>query len=264
MSDGVPGEELDADTAEELLETARHRRPPGDDPLAALLTAATAPDHARTRSGEEAAVAAFRAAGRADIQPAAPRRTGRRLVKASVIAATAALALAGAALAADRTGIPLPFTHHRSTHAPTPGPMPTPQPTATPNHAPNTPPIRREEPSTAPPQNPNPHNGRIQNHKKHPPGQGQEPQHAAARLTNPERGHTATAGHGHGNQHGASTTPEKKTPGVVNEPLPVRIGAAHRGPDIPSHPQCGAEPQARQGRNISLRSRKQLYVSRVQ
>ncbi|MDG4810199.1 hypothetical protein O7634_25890 [Micromonospora sp. WMMD1120] len=96
------------------------------DPVAALLAAAAAPSRAGEMAGEEAAVAAFRAA-RADPTPAAADRSGRRRLTTGAVAwigAVAATATAGAAFAAvtrDRAPEPVPPPPARTAPTPTPG-----------------------------------------------------------------------------------------------------------------------------------------------
>jgi hypothetical protein len=90
--------------SERLLDSARHTRRATDpaDPLARLLAAAAAPTNPGELSGEEQALAAFRAA-RADpvATPArAPRRRGIRTGTAAWVAGLAATATAGVAFAA--------------------------------------------------------------------------------------------------------------------------------------------------------------------
>ncbi|SEO79051.1 hypothetical protein [Actinacidiphila rubida] len=192
MSNGSPDEELDAHEAEDLLETARHRRPPADDPVAALLSATTFPDVARVGRGEEAAVAAFRAAGRSEARFAAPvKSTGRRLLKSFGIAAAAALTLAGAAFAADRTGMPLPFSHATPAHAPsgTPSPLPTGMPTSA--HGPHTWETNHAQPPEAPSQNvPRPHSA-VRTQEVRPSRLGKKLHPHVARPHGPKRGHSA-------------------------------------------------------------------------
>lgn len=101
--------------SERLLDAARAGRPPapGDDPLAHLLAAAARPAAAGELSGEERALAAFRAA-RANPAPApAPaRRRGRVRVGAAAwaagLAATATAGVAFAAVSLDRPEQPAP------------------------------------------------------------------------------------------------------------------------------------------------------------
>lgn len=111
----------------------------GDGPLEQLLAAAAAPPRPGELAGEEAALAAFRAARAAGppVSPA-PTRRGRGIrtgagVWAAVVAATAS---AGVALAAgtrlDRTD-PVPVPSQVTPAVPTPtSPLPIPPPTAVP------------------------------------------------------------------------------------------------------------------------------------
>ncbi|PRX04952.1 UNVERIFIED_ORG: hypothetical protein CLV66_106221 [Actinomadura viridilutea] len=87
--------DFDRAAAERLLDGAADGRRAVDDPLARLLAGAAAPARESELAGEEAAVAAFRAASAA--RKAAPRGTGRRRLALSRVftAKVAALALAG-------------------------------------------------------------------------------------------------------------------------------------------------------------------------
>lgn len=101
----------DPDALERLIEDARHGRAVPASPIAGLLAAATASDEARVRAGEEAALAAFRAAGQdvaeGEAEAGAGAETpGRRLTRwryavAPVALATAALAIAVLAVLGD-------------------------------------------------------------------------------------------------------------------------------------------------------------------
>ncbi|MEU4480375.1 hypothetical protein AB0F68_20310 [Micromonospora sp. NPDC023966] len=98
--------------SERLLDTARTGTPPEPtaDPLALLLAAAAAPADPGELTGEERAVAAFRAA-RANPAPAAAPRPRHRFRVGAVLAGVAATATAGAAFAAvslDRNPEPAP------------------------------------------------------------------------------------------------------------------------------------------------------------
>ncbi|TWG27459.1 hypothetical protein FHX75_11596 [Micromonospora palomenae] len=113
------GAERPADRAEaeRLLDAARtaDAPPAGDDPLARLLSAAAAPARPGELAGEEAALAAFRAARvtGASAPALAPSRRRRRVTTGVVawVAGIAATATAGAAFAAvtlDRGDEPAP------------------------------------------------------------------------------------------------------------------------------------------------------------
>jgi hypothetical protein len=111
-------------SADELLARSAHWSDShAQDPLAALLAAATRADPVRSLAGEEAAAAAFRAAQVKRIAPAVPRlpRRGLRVLAAALLAA---LTLGGAAVAAERNGVQLPFL---------PGSAPPAAPTGTPS-----------------------------------------------------------------------------------------------------------------------------------
>ncbi|MGC5028683.1 hypothetical protein [Micromonospora sp. DT229] len=95
------------------------------DPLAALLHAATAPPRPWELTGEEAALAAFRAARHDQTAAAKPRTRRRRFTAGAVvwIAGLAATATAGAALAAVRLDRPAerpPPAPHTAGVAPSP------------------------------------------------------------------------------------------------------------------------------------------------
>ncbi|MFG1919832.1 hypothetical protein [Micromonospora sp. NPDC048898] len=103
---------------------ARVPVPPGPsaDPVAGLLAAAAGPARPGELAGEEAALAAFRAA-RADPAPSAPHRSRRRLTTGAVawIGAVAATATAGAAFAAvTRDRAPDPVAPEPSRTSPSP------------------------------------------------------------------------------------------------------------------------------------------------
>ncbi|SCF17297.1 hypothetical protein GA0074696_3151 [Micromonospora purpureochromogenes] len=116
-SDGVE-RPADRAEAERLLDAARSADmpPAGDEPLARLLSAAAAPARPGELAGEEAALAAFRAAraaGASAPAPAPPSRRRRRVTTGVVawVAGIAATATAGAAFAAvtlDRGDEPAP------------------------------------------------------------------------------------------------------------------------------------------------------------
>ncbi|NYF59513.1 hypothetical protein [Micromonospora purpureochromogenes] len=116
-SDGVE-RPADRAEAERLLDAARSAdpAPAGDEPLARLLSAAAAPARPGELAGEEAALAAFRAAraaGASAPAPAPPSRRRRRVTTGVVawVAGIAATATAGAAFAAvtlDRGDEPAP------------------------------------------------------------------------------------------------------------------------------------------------------------
>ncbi|MEU8424676.1 hypothetical protein AB0C15_27780 [Micromonospora sp. NPDC048835] len=138
-----PFRRADHTDTERLLDSARTRAeatpdrdassPPGPpqghpdvppaEPVVALLAAAAGPARAGELAGEEAALAAFRAA-RADPSPAVPQRSGRRRVTTGAvawIAAVAATATAGAAFAAvTRDREPDPVTPAPSRTSPSP------------------------------------------------------------------------------------------------------------------------------------------------
>ncbi|MEU5722052.1 hypothetical protein [Micromonospora sp. NPDC047738] len=105
-----------ADRAESdrLLDASRAGRQPAADPLAHLLVAAAAPAEPGELSGEEQALAAFRAARAAPVPaPAlAPRRPGRLRVGAAAwlagLATTATAGVAFAAVSLDRPDQPAP------------------------------------------------------------------------------------------------------------------------------------------------------------
>ncbi|RZU76411.1 hypothetical protein EV384_5066 [Micromonospora kangleipakensis] len=106
--------------SERLLDAARDARPPAADadPLRHLLAAAAAPANPGELSGEEQALAAFRAA-RAAPAPAPARAPGRRRLRAGAVAwvaGLAATATAGVAFAAVSLDAP---------EEPTPPPAPT-------------------------------------------------------------------------------------------------------------------------------------------
>ncbi len=111
----------DRDTAERLLRGAPHGRRGGQDPLAELLAAAAAPARADELRGEQAIMAAFRAA---HLRPA-PQQRSRPMIKtalaklltlkaAAVLAATAA---GGVALAASTGTLPNPLSSTPSVSA---------------------------------------------------------------------------------------------------------------------------------------------------
>ncbi|WP_431729350.1 hypothetical protein [Verrucosispora sp. TAA-831] len=107
--------------SDRLLDTAAAPSSAGTgDPLAGLLRAAAAPPRDHELTGEQAALAAFRAARRGDapVPSARPRR--RRLTAGAVawIAAVAATATAGAALAAVNLDRPAPPPVPPATSAP--------------------------------------------------------------------------------------------------------------------------------------------------
>ena len=111
---------IDRDTAERMLTGARRgTRSGGSDPLVALLTLAAAPAGDHELGGEQAAMAAFRAARLASaVQPRRPSMTKAMLAKlltlkaAAVLAATAA---GGVALAASTGTLPNPMDTTRHT-----------------------------------------------------------------------------------------------------------------------------------------------------
>ncbi|GIJ25047.1 hypothetical protein Vqi01_02090 [Micromonospora qiuiae] len=119
---------------ERLLDDARGPwagAPPSGppDPLAGLLRAAAAPPRPRELAGEEAALAAFRAARQAAAGAPAARPLRRRFTAGVVLwlAGLAATATAGAALAAanlDRTEAPPPPPPASATVAPVPTGVP--------------------------------------------------------------------------------------------------------------------------------------------
>ncbi|SDZ16496.1 hypothetical protein SAMN05444365_106108 [Micromonospora pattaloongensis] len=131
----------------------------GGDPVASLLAAAAAPRRPGELAGEDAAVAAFRAAAQGGVRPSpTPRRRRRRsTVRAAAwAAALAATATAGAALAATvqltddgpqpRTSTAVPTAPPRS---PDPSPSlaaPTASPAPTPSAAPSS--VRVPGPAT--------------------------------------------------------------------------------------------------------------------
>ncbi|GIJ09451.1 hypothetical protein ACFFMR_21165 [Micromonospora andamanensis] len=129
---------------ERLLDAARATRSPRPapgpgDPLASLLRAAAAPARERELAGEEAAVAAFRAAHLTEATDAVTRRRRHRLTVGALawVAGVAATATAGAALAAvglDRSGpTPPPAVTSPAAPEPTIGPgTPTGEPSAVP------------------------------------------------------------------------------------------------------------------------------------
>ena len=89
--------------SERLLDTAREGRPAtGADPLVHLLAAAAAPGNPGELSGEEQALAAFRAAraAAAPVPHRAPRPRRLRVGVAAWVAGLAATATAGVAFAA--------------------------------------------------------------------------------------------------------------------------------------------------------------------
>ncbi|MFD2765007.1 hypothetical protein [Micromonospora eburnea] len=100
--------------SERLLDAARAGQPPpGADPLARLLAAASAPGDSTELAGEEQALAAFRAArANPSAAPAPAPRWGRfRVGVAAWTAGIAAVATAGVAVAAvnlDRSEVPTP------------------------------------------------------------------------------------------------------------------------------------------------------------
>ncbi|WP_327025429.1 hypothetical protein [Micromonospora sp. NBC_01739] len=94
---------------EHLLKAVREPRPAApSDPLTTLLHAATAPPRPWELTGEEAALAAFRAARHDQTAAAKPRTRRRRFTAGAVvwIAGVVATATAGAALAAVRLDRP--------------------------------------------------------------------------------------------------------------------------------------------------------------
>ncbi|WP_089013980.1 hypothetical protein [Micromonospora inositola] len=136
--------------SERLLNAAWHGRPPAAeaDPLRHLLAAAAAPANPGEMSGEEQALAAFRAAraapatASAPAPSSAPRRRRLRVGAAAWVAGLAATATAGVAFAAvslDRpeqpTSPPAPTTPGSSSASPsrTASADPTGGPTATPS-----------------------------------------------------------------------------------------------------------------------------------
>ncbi|MEU8013156.1 hypothetical protein [Micromonospora parva] len=114
--------EADATVAEAYLADPNS---PSAEPVAALLAAAAGPVRAGELAGEEAALAAFRAA-RADPAAAAPQPTRRRRLRTGVVAwigAVAATATAGAAFAAvTRDRAPDPVAPAPSSSSPSPQP----------------------------------------------------------------------------------------------------------------------------------------------
>ncbi|WP_433124030.1 hypothetical protein ACQPWW_17875 [Micromonospora sp. CA-240977] len=96
---------------------------PPADPVAGVLAAAAAPARSGELAGEEAALAAFRAA-RANPAPSVPHRPGRRRLTTGAVAwigAVAATATAGAAFAAvtlDRTPDPVAPAPTRTSSSP--------------------------------------------------------------------------------------------------------------------------------------------------
>lgn len=96
-----------------LLDAAGGAPVAGADPLARLLSAAAAPGRPDELAGEEAALAAFRAARAAPVSPAAAPRRRRPLTAGAVawgagIAVTATAGVAFAAVAIDRPSDPTP------------------------------------------------------------------------------------------------------------------------------------------------------------
>ncbi|TDB82397.1 hypothetical protein E1182_01990, partial [Micromonospora sp. KC721] len=103
---------LDRAEAERLLDAAATRTAGDAEPLTRLLSAATAPAHPGEVAGEEAALAAFRAARAAGPAATPPRRRrGLTTGLAAWVAGVAAVATAGVAFAAvtrDRPADPQP------------------------------------------------------------------------------------------------------------------------------------------------------------
>ncbi|KWV31446.1 hypothetical protein [Micromonospora rifamycinica] len=125
-----PGRTVDRAEAERLLDAPGPGVPPSaDDPLARLLAAAAAPARPGELAGEQAAVAAFRAAQGA-VAPASGVRRRRRLTTGVLawIAGLAATATAGVAFAAvtlddrpgERTPGPVPSASDTGSTSPTP------------------------------------------------------------------------------------------------------------------------------------------------
>ncbi|RKN40674.1 hypothetical protein [Micromonospora endolithica] len=109
------GRPHDRDAADRLLDAAGSTPvDPGADPLTHLLAAANAPARPTELAGEQAALAAFRAARAGTSVPDAPAPRGRRRFTAGAVAWAAGVAVtatAGAAVAAvalDRAGDPEP------------------------------------------------------------------------------------------------------------------------------------------------------------
>ncbi|SBT39961.1 hypothetical protein [Micromonospora auratinigra] len=145
MSFGRSDGPADPAESDRLLDAARAGRDPGPDadPLARLLAAASAPAGPGELSGEEQALAAFRAA-RAHPAPAAasaPRRRLRVGVAAWVagLAATATAGVAFAAVRIDRSEQPAPPPAPTSAASSGPAGSRTPGPSADPTAATGTP-----------------------------------------------------------------------------------------------------------------------------
>ncbi|TWJ29280.1 hypothetical protein JD81_02789 [Micromonospora sagamiensis] len=101
----------DERAAERLLDTvATGHAERSDDPVARLLAAAVAPARPDELAGEDAALAAFRAARaqRPATVPARPRRTARAAVWLAGFAVTATAGVAVAAVGLDRSDPPRP------------------------------------------------------------------------------------------------------------------------------------------------------------
>jgi hypothetical protein len=176
---------------ERLVDRIAQGRPTSaKDPLAAVLQAAAAPDHARVRAGEEAAMAAFRRA-QAPASPTAKRP--RRAIRATLAAALAALSLGGVAVAATHTGLPLPFVRH-SPHPAAGTPSPAASPSTAPGAQPSGPAQADPDPRTSsPPEAHTSGNHAPDTHApdNHPPRHGRphptptHPQHADSAGTSP-------------------------------------------------------------------------------
>jgi hypothetical protein len=99
---------IDRDTAEQLLGRAEVGAAVGHDALAGLLAAAAAPAAGGELSGEQAALAAFRAARLAPVPPSRKRSMSMsapvRLLSAKVVAAVLVSALGGGVAVAAATG----------------------------------------------------------------------------------------------------------------------------------------------------------------
>ncbi|SCL27527.1 hypothetical protein [Micromonospora inyonensis] len=121
----------DERTAERLLDTvATGHAERSDDPVARLLAAAVAPARPDELAGEDAALAAFRAARaqRPATGPARPRRTARAAVWLAGFAVAATAGVAVAAVGLDRSDPP-PAPPAPTTGVPVPpesAPVPTP------------------------------------------------------------------------------------------------------------------------------------------
>ncbi|HEX6497502.1 MAG TPA: hypothetical protein VF054_00545 [Micromonosporaceae bacterium] len=107
---------IDRDTAERLLEGVPAVRDPGGVPLANLLAAAAAPGRPDELAGEQAALAAFRAAQLAHTpEPRRPSVLKTALAKMLTVKAAAAAAAVvavggGVAVAAETGALPNPLT----------------------------------------------------------------------------------------------------------------------------------------------------------